>query len=95
MSLISNPLYYGKILARDFLLLLTSGKGNVFPGSKSCLHSLVRLRLAMSCYVCAVSQCPGVTKNVLTVRVVRHGNRLPGVAVDAPCLEVFKVRLGL
>lgn len=55
ISLISNSLHYGEILARDFLLL-TTGKGNVFPGSKSCLHSLVRLRLPVSCYVCAISE---------------------------------------
>lgn len=29
------------------------------------------------------------------MRVLRHFNRLPGVAVNAPSLEAFKVRLGL
>ncbi|KFQ98969.1 hypothetical protein Y956_11642, partial [Nipponia nippon] len=32
-------------------------------------------------------------KKFFTVRVVRHWNRLPGEAVDAPSLEVFKARL--
>ncbi|PKU48009.1 hypothetical protein llap_1718 [Limosa lapponica baueri] len=32
-------------------------------------------------------------KKVFTVRVVRHWNRLPSEAVDAPLLEVFKARL--
>jgi len=32
-------------------------------------------------------------KKFLTVRVVRHWNRLPSEVVDAPSLEVFKARL--
>ena len=32
-------------------------------------------------------------KKSFTVRVVRHRNRLPSEAVDAPSLEAFKVRL--
>ncbi|KFQ81858.1 hypothetical protein N337_02781, partial [Phoenicopterus ruber ruber] len=32
-------------------------------------------------------------KKFLTMRVVRHWNRLPREAVDAPSLETFKVRL--
>ncbi|KFV55931.1 hypothetical protein N341_03478, partial [Tyto alba] len=32
-------------------------------------------------------------KEFFTVRVVRHWNRLPREAVDAPSLEVFKARL--
>ncbi|PKU43943.1 hypothetical protein llap_5756 [Limosa lapponica baueri] len=32
-------------------------------------------------------------KKFFTVKVVRHWNRLPGEAVDAPSLEVFKTRL--
>ncbi|KFR17744.1 hypothetical protein N306_08866, partial [Opisthocomus hoazin] len=34
-----------------------------------------------------------IRKKFFTVRVVRHWNRLPGEAVDAPSLEVFKARL--
>ncbi|KFO87050.1 hypothetical protein N320_09771, partial [Buceros rhinoceros silvestris] len=34
-----------------------------------------------------------VRNKFFTVRVVRHGNRLPSEAVDAPSLEVFKARL--
>ncbi|KFQ95749.1 hypothetical protein Y956_15465, partial [Nipponia nippon] len=32
-------------------------------------------------------------KKLFTVRVVRHWNRLPREAVDAPSLEVFKAGL--
>jgi len=32
-------------------------------------------------------------KKFFTVRVERHWNRLPRVAVDAPSLEVFQARL--
>ncbi|KFR05231.1 hypothetical protein Y956_02448, partial [Nipponia nippon] len=32
-------------------------------------------------------------KTFFTMRVVRHWNRLPREAVDAPSLEVFKARL--
>ncbi|KGL88367.1 hypothetical protein N301_13078, partial [Charadrius vociferus] len=34
-----------------------------------------------------------IRKKFLTTRVVRHWNRLPREAVDAPSLEVFKARL--
>jgi len=34
-----------------------------------------------------------IRKNFFPMRVVRHWNRLPGGAVDAPSLEVFKARL--
>ncbi|KFP35732.1 hypothetical protein N324_07222, partial [Chlamydotis macqueenii] len=34
-----------------------------------------------------------IRKKLFTVRVVRHRNRLPREAVDAPSLEVFKARL--
>ncbi|KFP94170.1 hypothetical protein N329_04230, partial [Haliaeetus albicilla] len=34
-----------------------------------------------------------VRKKFFTVRVVRHWNRLPREAVDAPSLEMFKARL--
>ncbi|KFP93063.1 hypothetical protein N329_04074, partial [Haliaeetus albicilla] len=34
-----------------------------------------------------------VRKKFFTVRVVRHWDRLPKEAVDAPSLEVFKARL--
>jgi len=33
-------------------------------------------------------------KKFFTTRVVKHWNRLPREAVDAPSLEVFKARLG-
>jgi len=32
-------------------------------------------------------------KKICTMRVVRHWHRLPGEVVDAPSLEMFKVRL--
>ena len=35
----------------------------------------------------------GIRKKFFTVRVVRHWHRLPGEAVDAPSLAVFKARL--
>ncbi|KFW82855.1 hypothetical protein N305_06182, partial [Manacus vitellinus] len=35
----------------------------------------------------------GIRKKFFPVRVVRHWHRLPGEAVDAPSLEVFKARL--
>ena len=34
-----------------------------------------------------------IRKKSLTVRVVRHWNRLPGDVVDAPSMETFKERL--
>ncbi|KFV60376.1 hypothetical protein N341_02064, partial [Tyto alba] len=34
-----------------------------------------------------------VRKKFFTMRVVKHWNRLPREAVDAPSLESFKVRL--
>ena len=34
-----------------------------------------------------------IWKKFFTVRVVRHWNRLPSEAVDAPSLEAFKARL--
>jgi len=34
-----------------------------------------------------------IRKKFCTMRVVRHRNRLPREAVDAPSLEVFKARL--
>ncbi|KFM05416.1 hypothetical protein AS27_15854, partial [Aptenodytes forsteri] len=34
-----------------------------------------------------------IRKKFFTVEVVRHWNRLPREAVDAPSLEVFKARL--
>ena len=34
-----------------------------------------------------------IRKKFFTVRVVRHWNRLPHEAVDAPSLEAFKARL--
>ncbi|KFO74483.1 hypothetical protein N303_02875, partial [Cuculus canorus] len=34
-----------------------------------------------------------IRKDFFTMRVVRHWNRLPREAVDAPSLEVFKARL--
>jgi len=35
----------------------------------------------------------GVRKTFFTIRVVRHWNRFPREAVDAPSLKAFKARL--
>jgi len=35
----------------------------------------------------------GIGKKFFTTRVVRHWNRLPSEAEDAPSLQVFKARL--
>ncbi|KFV92047.1 hypothetical protein N326_12353, partial [Eurypyga helias] len=35
----------------------------------------------------------GIRKKFFTERVLKHWNRLPREAVDAPSLEVFKARL--
>ena len=35
-----------------------------------------------------------IRKELFTVKVVRHWNRLPGELVDAPSLDAFKARLG-
>jgi len=35
----------------------------------------------------------GIRKTFFTMRVMRHWHRLPREVVDAPSLEVFKVRL--
>ncbi|KFQ99164.1 hypothetical protein Y956_03686, partial [Nipponia nippon] len=35
-----------------------------------------------------------IRKKFFTMRVMRHWNRLPREAVDAPSLKVFKARLG-
>ncbi|KFP13173.1 hypothetical protein Z169_03845, partial [Egretta garzetta] len=35
-----------------------------------------------------------IRKKFFTMRMVRHWNRLPREAVDAPSLEAFKARLG-
>ncbi|KFZ57521.1 hypothetical protein N338_10989, partial [Podiceps cristatus] len=35
----------------------------------------------------------GIRKKFFAMRVVRHWNRLPREAVDAPSLEVFRARL--
>ncbi|KFZ53649.1 hypothetical protein N321_06534, partial [Antrostomus carolinensis] len=34
-----------------------------------------------------------ISRKFFTVRVVRHWNRLPREAVDAPSIEAFKARL--
>ncbi|KFP10186.1 hypothetical protein Z169_11979, partial [Egretta garzetta] len=34
-----------------------------------------------------------IRKKFFTMRVVKHGNRLPREAVEAPSLEAFKARL--
>ena len=35
----------------------------------------------------------GIRRKLFTQRVVKHWNRLPKEAVDAPSLEAFKARL--
>ena len=34
-----------------------------------------------------------IWRKILTIRVVRHWHRLPREEVDAPSLQIFKVRL--
>lgn len=62
------------------------------------LISLVQER--HSCVECGPSEGPGHTAHKgrlrelpLVMRVVRHWSRLPTEAMDAPSLEVFKIRL--
>ena len=35
----------------------------------------------------------GIRKKFITVRVVRHRNRLPSELVDAPSMKTFRVRM--